>query len=106
MKGGLGNDTYLVDSSSDVVIENLGEGTDRVQSTVTHTLRVNVENLTLLGTASINGTGNTLDNLIIGNIGNNILNGGAGNDTLQGGTGNDTYLVDSASAAKLAYRWA
>ena len=95
MQGGAGNDTYVVDSSSDVVTEAASAGTDRVQSSVTYTLSANVENLTLNGTASINGTGNTLSNTLVGNSGNNILDGGAGNDTMQGGLGNDTYVVDS-----------
>ncbi len=50
-----------------------------------------VENLTLLGTANINGTGNNSANIITGNTGNNSLNGGGGNDTLNGLGGNDTY---------------
>jgi Ca2+-binding RTX toxin-like protein len=92
--GGLGDDAYLVDSTSDVVTENAGEGTDTVQSSVTRTLGNNFENLTLTGGASINGTGNALDNILVGNIGNNTLNGGAGADTIFGGAGNDTYVVD------------
>ena len=32
-----------------------------------------MENLTLTGAAAINGTGNTLDNVITGNSGNNVL---------------------------------
>ncbi len=105
MIGGAGNDTYLVDNTGDVVTENGNEGSDTVQSTLTHTLGANVENLTLVGTAAINGTGNALDNLLLGNsaanvltagAGNDTLNGGAGNDTLIGGTGNDTYVVDAA----------
>jgi Ca2+-binding RTX toxin-like protein len=40
-----------------------------------------VENLTLLGTANINGTGNTSANVLTGNSGNNTLNGGGGTDT-------------------------
>ena len=63
LSGGAGNDTYVVDNAGDVVTENASEGTDLVQSAVTYTLGANVENLTLTGTAAINGTGNTLDNI-------------------------------------------
>jgi RHS repeat-associated protein len=95
--GGLGNDTYVVDSLSDIITENSGEGIDTVQSSISLTLGNNLENLTLTGTAVINGTGNALNNILTGNAGNNILDGGLGNDTLIGKAGNDTYLVDSAS---------
>jgi len=103
MIGGSGNDTYVVDATADVVTENANEGTDLVQSSVSYTLANNVENLTLTGTAAINATGNTLDNILTGNsanntltggAGNDTLNGGAGNDTMIGGTGNDTYVVN------------
>jgi len=93
--GGLGNDTFIVDNAGDLVMENTGEGTDLVQASISYALTSNVENLTLTGSANINGTGNALDNLITGNSGNNTLDGGAGNDTLVGGLGNDTYVVDS-----------
>lgn len=92
MIGGAGNDTYVVDNASDVVTELVGEGTDLVQSSVTYTLSANVENLTLSGTTAINGTGNVLDNILIGNSANNTLTGGDGNDTIDGGTGNDTMV--------------
>ena len=95
MLGGLGNDTYMVDVSTDIVTENVGEGTDTIQSGVTYTLGANVENLTLTGTAAINGTGNTLNNVLIGNGAANTLNGGAGADILSGGLGNDIYVVDN-----------
>ena len=89
MIGGAGNDTYIVDNTGDVVTENVNEGTDTVQSSVTYTLGANIENLTLTGSMAINGTGNTLANIITGNSANNTLTGNAGNDTLAGGLGND-----------------
>ncbi len=97
MVGGAGSDTYIVDSPTDTTTENINEGTDTVQASVSYTLAANVENLTLTGTVAINGTGNTLNNIITGNSAANILDGGTGLDTLAGGAGNDTYIVDSAT---------
>jgi trimeric autotransporter adhesin len=94
--GGLGDDIYVVDNVGDVTTENAGEGTDTVQSSTTWALATNLENLTLTGTSSINGTGNTVANIIIGNASANILDGGSGLDTLIGGLGDDTYIVDVA----------
>lgn len=91
MAGLAGNDIYVVDNAKDLVIEELNSGTDTVQSSVSYTLGANVENLTLTGKAKANGTGNDLDNVIVGNTGNNILSGGTGNDALSGGTGSDTF---------------
>lgn len=103
--GGVGNDIYIVDNVGDRVTEGANAGTDTVRASVTYTLSAHVENLALIGFANINGTGNTLNNVLTGNAGNNILNGGAGNDTMDGGAGNDTliggagddtYVVDQA----------
>jgi len=87
---------YLTNPSSlDSVLPLTGanEGADTVISSVSYTLPTAVENLTLAsGAGSINGTGNALDNVIIGNDGNNVLTGGAGNDILTGGLGSDTFV--------------
>jgi Ca2+-binding RTX toxin-like protein len=97
LNGGNGNDTYVVDASGDVVTESSTTGgNDTIQSSVSFTLPTNVENLTLTGSSSINGTGNSLANVINGNAGNNSLSGGTGNDSLNGGNGNDTYVVDAS----------
>ena len=92
--GGSGNDTYIVDSSSDVAVETstLASEIDTVLATATFTLGANVERLTLTGTSAINGTGNTLVNVLTGNGGINKLYGLAGDDTLIGGAGNDTLF--------------
>jgi Ca2+-binding RTX toxin-like protein len=90
LAGGRGNDVYVVDNAFDFTWEEANEGIDRVDSSVTWTLGDNFENLTLTGTAAINGTGNDLNNNIVGNAANNILAGGTGQDNLNGQAGNDT----------------
>jgi Ca2+-binding RTX toxin-like protein len=96
MAGGAGNDTYVVDNTGDVITEAASAGTDLVQSSISYTLGTNLENLTLTGAANINGTGNSVANVLTGNGGHNTLNGGAGGDTMIGGAGNDTYIVDDS----------
>lgn len=107
MQGLAGNDTYVVNHLGDIVVEALSEGADLVQSSISYTLTDNVENLTLTGNTAINGTGNALDNILIGNGAANTLTGGAGNDTLDAGenygvvdrlygeAGDDTFLSKS-----------
>jgi VCBS repeat-containing protein len=107
MAGGLGNDVYYVDDPGDRVIENLGEGTDAIFSTVSRVLETNVETLVLQGTGNLFGEGNLFANKLYGNDGNNVLNGqsgndmlngGAGHDTLVGGAGNDTFVFVAGQA--------
>jgi Ca2+-binding RTX toxin-like protein len=101
--GGKGNDIYQMDSTTDVIIENAGEGTDTIQSSVTFSLATlpNIENLALRGSSAINGTGNFANNTLVGNSANNTLSGSDGNDVLTGGAGNDTLIggngIDLAS---------
>ncbi len=94
MKGGADDDIYIVDNTADVVDESGTEasGTDTVASSVTFTLGANVENLVLTGAAKINGTGNNLANILVGNSGKNTMNGGGGADTISGGLGKDKLL--------------
>jgi len=97
MIGGTGDDTYVVNQPGDVVSETAGQGTDTVESSITFTLGSNVENLTLTGTANINGTGSSANNRLLGNSGNNILDGGSGDDSTDGGAGNDTLTGGSGN---------
>src|SRR5262249_24536432 len=105
MIGHKGNDTYYVDNSLDIIIENPGEGTDTAMvSTNGYTLANNVENAVLIGSAvyvygnSLDNTitGNSLDNQIDGGAGNDLIDGGAGADAMTGGLGQDAYYVDNA----------
>lgn len=91
--GGIGDDVYDADSA-DVVIEHDGEGHDRMRGYASLMLAPNIEELELLGDADADGTGNDLDNLMIGNSGANRLDGGGGADTLIGGAGDDVYVYD------------
>lgn len=96
MVGGLGDDTYGVDDSGDVVVELDGEGRDTVESSIDYVLGTTLEDLTLVGAGNINGTGNTGDNVLIGNAGNNLLDGGQGGDQMHGGLGDDYFINDSS----------
>ena len=77
---------YVVDHLGDTIIEYGGQGIDTVISPFDYTLSANVDNLTLTGVA-LNGTGNVLDNVIIGTDADNTLIGLEGKDTLDGGAG-------------------
>jgi len=80
-----------------------------VTGSLGYTLESNVENLLLLGSANLNGTGNGLKNVLTGNSGKNALNGGAGNDVIKGvaradvltgGSGRDTFDFDAVADSR------
>ena len=89
MEGLGGNDTYYVERTGDVVVEQVGQGTDTVHASSNYTLAANVENGIVNTTGGRTLTGNALNNVLTGNVGNDTLNGGDGADTLMGGGGND-----------------
>jgi Ca2+-binding RTX toxin-like protein len=95
MIGGTGDDTYVVNQIGDVVTESFNEGIDTVESSIAFTLSLNIENLTLTGTANINGIGSSANNVLLGNSGNNTLDGGSGNDAIAGGAGRDSLIGGS-----------
>jgi Ca2+-binding RTX toxin-like protein len=78
---GISHDVYDVDAASDVIVENPGGGIDLVRATASYTLGANVENLRLMGSDPLDGTGNDLDNILYANDAANTLDGGTGNDT-------------------------
>ncbi|WP_414872589.1 M10 family metallopeptidase C-terminal domain-containing protein, partial [Pseudomonas sp. IT-347P] len=95
MYGGAGNDTYYVDNAGDTIYDYPNMGVDSVIASIDYVLGAHLENLTLIGSANLNGTGNAFNNTMIGTSGDNTLDGGTGADTLIGGAGNDTYIVDN-----------
>jgi Ca2+-binding RTX toxin-like protein len=90
LDGGAGNDTYHLENGVDTVTDS--GGIDTVTSTISRSLAGSpaIENLTLLGAAIANGTGNAANNILSGNSAANVLSGLDGSDTLRGLNGNDT----------------
>jgi Ca2+-binding RTX toxin-like protein len=118
----VGSDTYHVDSTGDVIVDDLMDaGVDTVVTSINFSIanRSELEHLTAVNTAAtfnelISLTGNAHGNILTGHAGANILNGDSGNDTLTGGggqddlnggtgadsmvggSGNDTFHIDNA----------
>lgn len=95
MIGGLGNDFYFV-QASDLVTEQVGEGTDTLVGLRTSlgiaAFSTTVENLFYTSATGATLTGNGLDNVISGGAGADTVNGGNGNDSLLGGAGVDSLV--------------
>ena len=82
--------TFFIDSIHDKITDTSDTDNDMVYSSVSYTLPERVENLMLIGSEALNGTGNSGNNVLTGNGYANVLNGGAGDDILSGGLGHDT----------------
>ncbi len=95
--GGDGDDWYVIDNTSDKIVELANQGEDSVLSSVNFTLPKNVEHLSLLGLKNLSATGNEVDNVLLGNDGKNLLKGMAGDDWLDGNKGNDSLTGGSGS---------
>ncbi|MDX2307648.1 MAG: calcium-binding protein [Hyphomicrobium sp.] len=97
-----GNDTFIVRSSNDAVVEVAGQGTlDTVRAAVSYTLGVPahvevLQTINATATTAINLTGNAMAQSVTGNAGVNVLNGGLANDRLTGGFGNDAFVFNTA----------
>jgi VCBS repeat-containing protein len=94
LHGGPGDDFYVLRDPGDrATAESDRGGIDTVVSSFDLAFNVsvwaNIENLELTGTEGLNGSGNDLNNRIIGNAGNNALSGLGGEDVLVGGDGAD-----------------
>ncbi len=88
LEGTLANDTHTIRTELDRIVEASDGGSDIAVSYVDYTLDANVESLSLKNGA-VSGTGNALDNKMVGNDQNNILSGLFGNDRITGGNGDD-----------------
>jgi serralysin len=109
MFGGKGDDRFYVDSNSEGVRENSGEGHDSVYSTDDFLLYTTaaVELLSVRDRSAnlaIDLTGNAFSQTIVGGISVNVLDGKGGNDVLEGGLGGDQLIggtgIDTATYAR------
>jgi Ca2+-binding RTX toxin-like protein len=94
LQGGTGDDSYIIIEPGSIIGENAEEGLDTIVSSISYSIvpLSHFENITLVGVANLNATGNDRNNNVIGNHGANILFGNSGNDTLEGGQGSDSLF--------------
>lgn len=102
--GGAGNDIYLVRDAGDMVVEAAGGGVDSVRAFISYELAAEVENLYIQTNVALNGRGNALNNIIVGNNAANVINGREGSDILTGQGGADSFVFDRAASTANADR--
>ena len=93
LTGGAGDDSYIVEASGDTIVEQAGEGADRVYTALAgYALAANVEQLFYTGNGAFAAFDNASNNLIVGGSGADQITFGSGSDQVQGGAGDDTYF--------------
>ncbi|GAB2868931.1 hypothetical protein GCM10027277_42530 [Pseudoduganella ginsengisoli] len=108
--GGTGDDRYVLSIATLTdqaisIVEAAGEGHDTIEITggqAVFTVPANVEDVISGPIASVELTGNALDNFLSGGNGRDVLRGGDGGDTLAGGGGSD-LLTGGAGADRFVY---
>jgi len=117
-----GNETYVVDSLGDVVVETdagPNASIDTIRTNISYSLAqyANIEILELAGSGDISGWGNDGNNTLNGRTsdGLNHLYGGKGDDRYivmgqdvvveLSGEGNDTVVIDHADAGSVSGQW-
>jgi Ca2+-binding RTX toxin-like protein len=100
LRGGDGNDVFVVDDKSDRVIDAHSKGNDTIVSSSFNLNLGNhnysgVENASVTGNEDLKLIGNNKSNLLSGNAGDNRINGKSGEDTLFGGAGKDTFVFNT-----------
>lgn len=98
--GGRGDDIYYVDNAGDHIIEQAGEGDDRIYAAASFVLDpgASIETIRAQGGAPLDLSGNELPNTLVGNNAVNRLDGMGGADRLQGRGGNDIFVFTAGQA--------
>ena len=97
--GGIGNDVYVVDEAGDSVVENSGEGTDEVRTSLAgySLVGTHLENLTAASDSAHEFRGSSAANILTGGGGNDfLLLQDGGDDRGFGGGGNDVLYFGAA----------
>lgn len=103
LKGGAGDDTYIVGGQGDQVFEKANEGIDSVLSHAQKfTLGANFEHL-MLGTGAWYGQGNAGDNIVTATVNGQTIDGGAGNDVLVSQAKNTKFVVYAGNGSDTIY---
>ena len=86
LDGGDGNDVFVISDTLDLIIETAGGGSDTIITSVSMAMPFQVETLQIAGGISgITITGESGNDMLIGNGLANSFNGGAGDDVILAG---------------------